>query len=217
MSKMLLRKKQKLTQKMYLIIRSILEPIIALTIFVLLLPAYIIVAILIKRDSTGPVFLQKHMRIGCNHKIFRMFKFRTMKTGYDKVSPGKGYKENMYKLDPDPRVTVVGKKLRESDLDELPQLINIILGQMSFVGPRCFQPEEEKEYKRKYPNLRELVNFRTKVKPGLTGLWQISGRNSTTLKKRLELDKEYIDNISPLIDLKIVYKTIQKLITRKWQ
>lgn len=122
----------------------------------------------------------------------------------------------MYKMTNDPRITKIGKSLRNRDLDELPQLINIIRGEMFFIGPRCFQPEEEKHYKKKFPNLREEINFRTKVKPGLTGLWQVSGRNQTTLKKRLELDNFYIEKVSPVLDLQILFKTIRNLLKQKW-
>lgn len=146
-----------------------------------------------------------------------MYKFRTMRSGFEKITPSKSYKEHMYKMEEDPRITPFGHFLRSHDLDELPQLLNIIKGEMFFIGPRCFQPDEERFYKKSFPKLREKINYRTSVKPGLTGLWQVSGRNKTTLLQRLDLDIKYIEELSPLLDLKIIMKTLKNFLRQKWQ
>lgn len=212
-----MRKKLRTTQKIYLAVKSIIDPILAAILLLVISPVIFLIALKIKQDSPGPVFAYNHLRIGKNQKLFEMYKFRTMKFGYEKITPSKSYKEHMYKMNKDPRITNFGLFLRKIDLDELPQLLNIIKGEMFFIGPRCFQPEEEKYYKKLFPSLREDINFRTKIKPGVTGLWQVSGRNTTTLKKRLELDSNYIENVSPLLDLHILFKTAKNFLRQKWQ
>lgn len=155
------------------------------------------------------------VRVGKDHESFLMCKFRTMRTGYEKISPDKEFLNRMFKSENDQRVTKFGKWLRETDLDELPQILNVLTGEMAFIGPRPFQPNEEKIYKSKNPSLRHLINYRTTVRPGMTGLWQVSGRNKTTLKQRLEFDQQYIDNLNPFLDLKIILLTIKLLISKK--
>jgi lipopolysaccharide/colanic/teichoic acid biosynthesis glycosyltransferase len=211
-----LKKNLLLTQKIYLKVKLIADPLLALVLLILLSPVFLIIAIFIKLDSKGKVFVEKHLRIGKDQRIFLMYKFRTMKSGWEKVTPSKSYKNNMFKMENDPRITRVGKVLRDLDLDELPQLINILKGDMYFIGPRCFFVEEELHYKKNFPKLRRLIDYRTHIKPGLTGLWQISGRSNTTLEKRLSLDKYYVDHFSPFLDFKILLVTGIKLLTRKW-
>lgn len=174
---------------------------------ILLLPIIFVVSIMIKLDSKGPIFfLQK--RIGLNGKMFKLYKFRTMKLNADKElrailqnneEARREYEENK-KLEHDPRITRVGNIIRKLSIDELPQLINILKGEMTLIGPRPYLYREKKDMERYYEKI-------ITIKPGLTGLWQVSGRNNVTFKARLALDEEYINNLSIKNDIKIFFKT----------
>jgi lipopolysaccharide/colanic/teichoic acid biosynthesis glycosyltransferase len=178
---------------------------------VLLSPLYLIIAIVIKLDSEGPVFFN-HSRIGLNGSCFKMYKFRSMKKNAVELmkeftpEQKKLFEEN-YKLDNDPRVTRIGKFLRESSLDELPQLLNIFQGNLSFVGPR---PLVHKELD-KYGNQRDRF---LSVKPGLTGNWQVNGRCSTTYQERIDLELKYVDEASFKFDMVILLKTVPVVLKR---
>lgn len=184
---------------------------IALSIFGLLFfaPVFFIIAVLIKLSSRGPVFYQA-VRIGKNQKSFYMFKFRTMSHDADlqlaKDMELKKTFELNYKLKDDSRVIRIGGFLRRTGLDEFPQLINIILGEMSLVGPRPILKEEmSKTYARE----------RFAVSPGLTGLWQIKGKNDTSYSEKNELDRYYTRHRSLMMDLKILSCTIPAIIKGK--
>src|SRR3989344_7362402 len=155
---------------------------------IILIPVFIIVAILIKLDSPGPVFFTP-IRVGKNNKLFKMYKFRSMrmyKVGNNLVHAHEvllrdkkmleEYKRNSYKLKDDPRITNVGRFLRKSSIDELPQLLNILRGEMSLVGPRAYLPDELTEQQEVYPETKPLVKTLLTARPGLTGYWQVSGR-----------------------------------------
>lgn len=177
-----------------------------LTIFGLLAltPVFILVAVLIKLDSTGPVFYRRRV-MGVGGREFDAFKFRTMHVDGDQIlaqHPDLLAKlQADHKLTEDPRVTRVGRVLRRLSLDEFPQLFNILRGQMSLVGPRMISPPELKDYGQWEMNLLT-------VKPGLTGLWQISGRSDLTYNERVRLDMHYVRNYTIWLDLFILWRTI---------
>ena len=169
---------------------------------------FLVIMILIKLDSRGPVFYRQ-ARIGRFGRKFHVYKFRTMVQNADQIL--QTYLENSpelkaewlatHKLKKDPRVTRIGSFLRKSSLDELPQLWNIIIGDMSLVGPRPIVDAEVEKYGR-------CFDLYIKVRPGLTGLWQVSGRNDTTYERRVELDEYYVLNRSLKLDLQILWKTV---------
>lgn len=169
-----------------------------------LLPVFLFIALLIKIDSPGPVFyIQK--RCGLKGKLFSMIKFRTMGTDAEKIHEALLAKKEtdgpMFKLSNDPRITRLGRLLRRSSLDEIPQLINVIKGEMSLVGPRPLITEEMKFS----PSWRDI---RLKVKPGITGLWQIQGRSLALFHDWIRYDVYYVKNQSFLLDIKILLRTI---------
>ena len=169
---------------------------------------FVLIMILIKLDSRGPVFYRQ-ARIGRFGRKFHVYKFRTMVQNADLIL--QAYLENSpelkaewlatHKLKQDPRVTRSGSILRKLSLDELPQLWNIIIGDMSLVGPRPIVDAEVEKYGKRF-------DLYIKVRPGLTGLWQVSGRNDTTYERRVELDEYYVLNRSLKLDLQILWKTV---------
>jgi Undecaprenyl-phosphate galactose phosphotransferase WbaP len=169
---------------------------------------FLVIMILIKLDSRGPVFYRQ-ARIGRFGRKFHVYKFRTMVQNADQIL--QTYLENSpelkaewlatHKLKKDPRVTRIGSILRKSSLDELPQLWNIIIGEMSLVGPRPIVDAEVEKY-------GKCFDLYIKVRPGLTGLWQVSGRNDTTYERRVKLDEYYVLNRSLKLDLQILWKTV---------
>lgn len=173
-------------------------------------PLFVIIPALIKLDSPGPVFFVQD-RQGLNRRVFRIIKFRTMSEGADErieefaqlndeEGPG-------FKIWDDPRVTRVGRWLRRFSLDELPQLINVLKGDMSLIGPRPL-------FRFEFSRIDEPdVLRRSSVKPGLTGLWQVEGRNDLTFERRIELDLEYVENWSLWLDIKILFKTVPAVLT----
>ncbi len=178
------------------------------------LPLYPIIALIIKIDSKGPV-LYTQTRVGKKGKKFKVYKFRTMYVDADKklkeiLDKDPKAREEWYKyrkLKNDPRVTRVGKFLRKTSLDEIPQIINILKGEMSLVGPR---PVTEEEIHRYY---KETVKYYYSVLPGITGLWQVSGRNDLDFEARLLLDEYYVLNWSIELDLEIILKTVHVVLT----
>lgn len=161
---------------------------------ILLSPLFLIVAILIKLDSQGPVFFTQ-TRGGMNNKHFKIYKFRTMCNNAESI--GMGYKTNSS----DSRITKVGNFLRKTSIDELPQLINILKGEMSIVGPRPALTVQTDNY-------NEYENKRLEVKPGITGYAQVNGRNSLSWDEKIELDRYYVENFSLFLDVKILIKTV---------
>jgi O-antigen biosynthesis protein WbqP len=170
--------------------------LIALT---LLLPFFVLIGILIKLDSKGPLFF-KQLRLGKDEKEFYVYKFRTMRVDTPKNMP-------TYLLeDPDYHITKVGKFLRKSSLDELPQIINIVKGEMSIIGPRpIIKDEKELYYERVKNNVYSVL-------PGLTGFAQINGRDTIGYKEKAKLDGLYINNLSFSFDLKIFFLTISRVL-----
>ncbi len=188
----------------YLKVKRIIDIIISSLGLIILSPVFLLLAIIIKMDSKGPVFFA-HIRVGKNGKKFKMYKFRTMCDNAQKMirkfnpEQKKEFEEN-YKLKDDPRITRVGKILRKTSLDELPQIFNILIGDLSIVGPRAIITKELKKYG---DNKEKFLS----VTPGLTGYWQVNGRSNTTYEERIEMELYYIDNMSFKLDLKIFLKT----------
>ncbi|MFH1827424.1 MAG: sugar transferase [bacterium] len=198
---------------------------IIISIFLILLfsPVSLIVAVLIKLDSGGSVLADVPERIGQYETKFKMFKFRSMINNAHKLlrtDPRfnklyKEYKKGSYKLKSDPRITPIGKIIRKHSIDETPQFVNVLLGEMSIVGPRAYYPDELQNQQRKYPKTKNLVKKVLSVKPGITGLWQVSGRSEINFDKRIALDAKYVDNISLWKDLAIMLKTPWVMISGK--
>ncbi|MCG6184553.1 sugar transferase [Anoxybacillus sp. LAT_38] len=195
--------------KSYLLTKRIIDIIGALIGLIALSWLFFLVAILIKlEDRKGPVFF-KQVRVGKDGKEFYMYKFRSMVTDAEaKLQELLKYNEvsgAMFKMKNDPRVTKVGKFIRKTSIDELPQLWNVLKGEMSLVGPRPPLPREVEQYT-EYDKQRLLVT------PGCTGLWQVSGRSNVGFEKMVELDLKYIRERSLLYDLKIILKTIKIMV-----
>ena len=200
----------------YRFVKRFIDIIAGLVGVILLIPITIIVEIIriVKKENDGPLFYEQ-LRIGKNGKQFRMYKFRSMCMNADdrlkeyleeNEEARKEYKKYK-KLKCDPRITKVGKVLRATSLDEFPQLINVLIGNMSLVGPRPYVPREQKEMGEYYSGI-------TKVKPGITGPWQIKGRSKITFEDRLKMDLEYANKSSIKNDLKILIKTFSKVICK---
>jgi lipopolysaccharide/colanic/teichoic acid biosynthesis glycosyltransferase len=186
------------------------------SIFLLFLfsPILIIAAICVKFSSPGPIIF-KQKRVG-QKREFNMFKFRSMYIGdNDKFLKEKypelweKYKKSDWKLpaNEDPRITPIGKILRATSIDEMPQFLNVLCGEMSLVGPRAYREEELCEYEKKYPQAKKYIDIIRTAKPGITGLWQTSGRNELSFEKRAELDANYIKNRSLRQEFFILLKT----------
>jgi len=194
-----------------LIVKGIFDRMVALGALVITIPILIFTAMAIKIFSKGPI-LFKQERLGINGRKFIMFKFRTMTPDADKLKDSLKDQNEMdgpvFKIANDPRVTPLGRWLRKTSIDELPQLFNVVKGDMSMVGPRPPLSSEVKQYD---PWQRRRLS----MKPGITCLWQIGGRNNTNFRKWMELDLKYIDNWSLWLDTKILARTLPAVISRK--
>lgn len=204
--------KIKASTKSYNLFKRIFDLTFALLLLPFLIPVMALVAILIKIDSRGSVFFN-HTRTGENGKLFNCLKFRTMVKNASALRSKLTHLNEMsgpvFKIKADPRTTKLGRFLRQYSIDELPQIFNILKGDMSFVGPRPPLPDEVKEYKPWHKK-------RLSVKPGLTCFWQISGRNNIkNFDEWVKMDLAYIDTASFIIDLKIILKTVPAVLFRK--
>ena len=195
----------------YIFCKKILDKTLSLSAIILLFPFFLIAAIVVKLDSRGPVIFGQ-TRVGKNGKEFTLYKFRSMRHGAEELKSRLRHLDEtvgpIFKIKEDPRITKVGKFIRKYSIDELPQLFNILKGQMSLVGPRPPLPEEVQEYT---PHQRRRLS----VVPGLTCLWQISGRSELSFYEWIELDIYYIEHRSFLLDLKIIIRTIPVVVTGK--
>lgn len=198
--------------KIYIVIKRVIDVILSIIGLIVLLPVFLILAIAIKLDSKGPIFFT-HKRVGKNGKLFKMYKFRTMHENAEEMIKNfteeqmKEWKEN-YKLTNDPRITKVGKILRKTSLDELPQILNILRGELSIIGPRPVIGEELEKYGE---NKEKFLS----VMPGLTGYWAANGRSDTSYEERMKMELYYVENISFKLDVKIFFKTIISVIKRE--
>jgi lipopolysaccharide/colanic/teichoic acid biosynthesis glycosyltransferase len=189
----------------------------------LFLPISIITAVAIVLNSEGPIFADTPQRVGKNGKLFKLYKFRSMViNAHEQLRSDpklaklySEYKRNSYKLLDDPRVTRVGRFIRKHSLDEIPQLVNVIRGDMSLVGPRPYYPDELVEQQRKYPHTKTLVKIVLSAKPGITGHWQVSGRSEVNFDKRIKMDADYVKKRSLLMDIAILLRSPWAMITGK--
>jgi exopolysaccharide biosynthesis polyprenyl glycosylphosphotransferase len=197
--------------QLQLVIKRALDLTISMAALVGLFPLFIAAALAIKLNSAGPVFFVQK-RVGYNGRVFNMYKFRTMHTNAPEMKRLVQHLNEMdgpvFKILDDPRITSVGRLLRRSSIDELPQLVNVLMGNMSLVGPRPPVPEEVEKYRLDYRR-------RLSIKPGLTCTWQISGRNKINFERWMEMDQKYIDEWSLWLDLKILTKTIPAVLLQR--
>lgn len=208
---------------LYEIIKRLIDLLFGITIFIVFFPIVVIVALAIKISSPGPILADTPERVGKNGNTFKMYKFRSMIQNAHELlrdNPSfaklfQEYKKGSYKLKDDPRITKIGHFVRKHSLDEIPQLINIIQGDMSLVGPRAYYPDELREQQKKYPNTKEAVKIVLSVKPGLTGYWQVSGRSEINFDKRIEMDAQYVRKRSISYDLFIIFRTPWAMISGK--
>jgi len=188
-----------------MICKRVLDIAVSSMLLVLLAPVFLVVALLVKMDFSGPVFFVQD-RVGLNKRRFRMYKFRTMVGNAEKMQSEVEWLNEadgpVFKIKNDPRVTRLGKYLRKASIDELPQLLNVLKGNMSLVGPRPLDLRD-------YNGLDEdWLRRRFSVRPGITCLWQVNGRSSTSFQKWMDLDLQYIDHWSLWLDVKVMAKTI---------
>lgn len=182
---------------------------------IIFLPVCLITAVAIKLDSPGPILADTPKRVGCHGRLFKLYKFRSMIVNAHKLLRTQPqfkelyeeYKKESYKLRDDPRVTRVGKFIRKHSIDEIPQLLNVLKGDMSLVGPRPYYPDELVEQQKKYPGTEKLVKIVLSVKPGITGSWQVSGRSEVNFDKRIEMDADYVLRRNILDDVGILVKS----------
>lgn len=207
----------------YEITERIIDIILSIFLLTIFSPIIVIIAIAIKLDSNGPILADTPQRVGKNGRLFKMYKFRSMvENAHDMLRDNPkyaklydAYKKGSYKLKDDPRITRTGRFIRKHSLDEIPQLFNILGGEMSLVGPRAYYPDELKEQQRKYPQTIDSVKVVLSVKPGLTGFWQVSGRSEINFDKRIKMDAQYVGKRSLLYDLLIIAKTPWAMISGK--
>jgi lipopolysaccharide/colanic/teichoic acid biosynthesis glycosyltransferase len=196
-------------QKKYLIVKRAMDFIGSLFGIIVLAPLFLIIALLIKFEDRKGSIIFKQLRVGKDGSLFYIYKFRSMVTDAEELLAQLLDKNEttgaMFKMKNDPRVTRVGHFIRRTSIDELPQLFNVLKGNMSLVGPRPPLPREVKKYSN-YDRQRLLVT------PGCTGLWQVSGRSNVGFKKMVELDLQYIKTRNTLLDLKLINKTILQLL-----
>jgi lipopolysaccharide/colanic/teichoic acid biosynthesis glycosyltransferase len=207
----------------YPTVKRCIDIVGATVLCILFLPIIIITIIRIKLDSVGPVLADTPRRVGKNGKLFKLYKFRSMVVNaHEKLRSDprfsklySEYKRNSYKLKEDPRVTRVGRFIRKHSIDEIPQLLNVLKGDMSLVGPRPYYPDELVEQQRKYPHTKDLVRVVLSAKPGITGHWQVSGRSEVNFDKRIKMDADYVKKRSIFMDLTILAKSPWAMITGK--
>jgi len=204
--------------------KRLIDIIIALVGTIIFLPISLIVAAAIKVESpSGPIFVELSNRVGKDGNIFRLLKFRSMIPNarwlqfHDPKFKNylQEFKKNSYKLENDPFRTNIGKFIVKYSLDEVPQFLNVLKGDMSIVGPRPYYPDELEEQAKKYPKTKNLIRKALSTKPGITGQWQVSGRSQINFDKRIELDAHYSDNMSFWYDLRILCKTPFVMISGK--
>jgi len=185
-----------------------MDVVVSLVGLIVLFPLFLLIGLVIRIDSPGSV-LFRQIRVGKDEQLFACYKFRSMREGAEQEKE-KLLDQNeadgpIFKIRNDPRITPVGRFLRRTSLDELPQLINVLMGQMSLVGPRPAPPSEVQRY-------QPWHKRRLEVAPGITGMWQVSGRSELTFDEMVLLDLYYIENWSPALDLQILLQTVPKVL-----
>jgi len=203
--------------------KRFLDIFFSLILITIFSPVVSLVSLAIKLDSKGPILADTPERVGKNGKLFKMFKFRSMIQNAHEIlreNPRftkfyEEYRRGSYKLKDDPRITPVGHFIRHYSLDEVPQLINVLRGEMSLVGPRAYYPDELRNQQRKYPHTKNSVKIVLSVKPGITGYWQVSGRSEINFDKRIKMDASYVHKRSILYDLLIILRTPWAMVSGK--
>lgn len=207
----------------YHVVKRVIDILGSVVLLIIFSPVILTTSILIKLTSEGPVLADTPKRVGQGGRLFFPYKFRSMivnahkklrndprfKKLYDE------YKKSSYKLHEDPRVTNVGKFIRKYSIDEIPQLVNVLKGEMSIVGPRPYYPDELEEQTSKYPHTKKLVKEVLRAKPGISGYWQVTGRSEINFDKRIEMDAYYARKQSILLDVLILLKTPWAMISGK--
>jgi lipopolysaccharide/colanic/teichoic acid biosynthesis glycosyltransferase len=208
----------------YDLFKRLIDILSSLFLLILFLPIIITVTIAIKLETKGPILADTPKRVGKKNKYFYPYKFRSMivnayyllktdpkfKAAYEEQQKG-----GNYKIKNDPRITKVGKFIRKHSLDEIPQLFNVLRGEMSLVGPRPYYPEELEQQQQRYKHTKSLVSEVLSVKPGITGYWQVSGRSEVKFDKRIQMDAEYARRKSIVLDVLILLKTPWAMISGK--
>lgn len=192
----------------YKVMKKFLDFSFSLFIIIACIPIFILISLLIKLSSRGPIFFIQE-RVGRNNITFKCIKFRTMHPEAKDILENLIMKDSKFKIEfekthkikNDPRITPIGKLLRKTSLDELPQFINVLRNEMSIIGPRPIVNKEKKKYGK---NLKKVLS----IKPGITGLWQVSGRNNLTYKTRVKLDLNYVENYNFIMDIRIFIRTM---------
>lgn len=203
--------------------KRVLDLLLCLALFAVFFPVACIVALLIKFESDGPIFADTPDRVGQSSTRFKMYKFRSMVKDAHRIlreDPRfeelfEEYKKGSYKLIKDPRLTRLGPFIRKFSLDELPQLVNVLEGEMSLVGPRAYYPDEIQDQLKKYPIAKKYMQTVLKVRPGITGYWQVYGRSEVNFDKRIKMDADYVQKISLWYDVKIIFRTPWAMLTGK--
>jgi exopolysaccharide biosynthesis polyprenyl glycosylphosphotransferase len=194
-----------------LVLKAAIDRLAGLLLLGLFTPLLLLLAVLIKVESPGPIFFRQ-IRVGYRGRHFRVWKFRSMYVDAERLRErllSRNEAEGpLFKMRRDPRITLVGLVLRKLSLDELPQLMNVVAGQMSLVGPRPALPAEVDRY-------NETERRRLEVSPGMTGMWQVSGRSSLSWSDAVRLDLEYVDRWSLMLDVRILLRTIPAVLTGK--
>lgn len=204
--------------KFYFGSKRLLDIFVAIVAILIFSPLLMLISILIKLDGTcGPILADTPKRVGKNGEMFFLFKFRSMVPNAHKLmKEGKFGKDlaqkhkdcaGKLKVDEDPRITRIGRFIRKWDIDEMPQFFNVLKGEMSIVGPRAYYKDELEGYKKKYPEIVQRVDDVLSIKPGITGPWQVSGRNELSVPDRINLDANYASNRSIFYDMFLMLKT----------
>lgn len=203
---------------LYDFLKRLIDLVGSLLGLIFLSPLLLLFALLIKLDSPGPIFADTPKRVGQRGDLFKMYKFRSMVQNAHEILEQdpkllEEYKKNNYKIVNDPRITRIGKFIRRFSIDELPQLINILKGEMSIVGPRAYYPFELEEQQIKYPESRKYVRVILSGKPGLSGVWQVSGRSEIDFDQRVKMDAAYVQKRNIFYDLWLILRTIPAVLT----
>jgi len=203
----------------YYFYKRVLDIVVALTLIVIFLPFWILVPLIIWFDSGWPIFF-KHKRVGKYGEEFYLFKFRSMIRNADELLHKhdkkllEQFKANDWKIENDPRITRIGKSLRRLTIDEFPQLFNVLRGEMSVVGPRAYVTRELIEQTKRYPETKKYLPYILSIKPGITGVWQVNGRNDIPFTQRSAMDAAYAKRHHILEDIFILLKTPKAMISR---
>lgn len=199
----------------YNVSKRFFDLLFSIVLLIFFSPILLITIVAIKLNSPGPIFADTPPRVGKNGRQFRMYKFRSMvQNAHDILTTDpkykhlfEEYKKSGYKLRNDPRITKVGRFIRKYSIDEMPQFVNVIMGDMSIVGPRAYYHDELRDQQKKFPHTKQAVKVVLSVKPGITGVWQVSGRSDIKFDTRIQLDADYAIKRSIIYDFYLIFRT----------